>query len=130
MSKDLIQLIRLTDLEEKTPTYALAEQTDLVIIKYGENVSVLYGRCQHRGALMSDATIIGDNIVCGLHNWDYCYDTGVSSYNNSEKLEKFTEIISDGFVCVERDEILSFQKVNPQPFDRDGVSRSLFGYAP
>ncbi len=119
MSKDLIQLIKLSDLKEKTPTYALAEQTDLVIIKYGDNVSVLYGRCQHRGALMSDATIIGNNIVCGLHNWDYRFDTGVSSYNNSEKLEKFTEVISDGFVCVERDEILSFQKANPQPFDRE-----------
>jgi glutamate synthase domain-containing protein 2 len=119
MSKDLIQLINLRELEEKTPTYALAEQTDLVIIKYGKDVSVLYGRCQHRGALMSDATIIGDDIVCGLHNWDYRYDTGVSSYNNSEKLEKFSEIIEDGFVCVDRAEILAFQKSNPQPFNRD-----------
>ncbi len=119
MSNDLIKLIKLEELEEKTPTYALAEQTDLVIVKYGDSVSVLYGRCQHRGALMSDATIIGDDIVCGLHNWDYRYDTGVSSYNNSEKLEKFTEIISGGFVCVNRDEILAFQKDHPQPFNRD-----------
>jgi len=119
MPEHLIELVKFDELKEKTPTYALAEQTDLVVIKYGKNVSVLYGRCQHRGALMSDATIIGDNIVCGLHNWDYRVDTGVSAYNNSEKLEKFTEIISNGFVCVEREEILAFQKSNPQPFDRE-----------
>ena len=75
------------------PAYALAENTDLVLIKYGNNVSVLYGRCQHRGALMSDATIVGDDIVCGLHNWDYRINTGISAYNNSERLHKFNEVI-------------------------------------
>ena len=119
MNNELIQLIKLEELKEKTPTYALAEQIDLVIIKYDEKVSVLYGRCQHRGALMADATIIGENIVCGLHNWDYRYDNGVSSYNNSEKLEKFSEIIADGYVCVKRKEILNFQERQPQPFNRD-----------
>ena len=61
MTNSLIQLSKLEDLKEKMPAYALAENTDLVLIKYGNNVSVLYGRCQHRGALMSDATIVGDD---------------------------------------------------------------------
>ena len=26
---------------------------------------VLYSRCQHRGALMADSYIEGDNIICG-----------------------------------------------------------------
>lgn len=119
MNNQLIKLKKLKELEDKTPTYALAENTDLVLIKYDDNVSVLYGRCQHRGALMSDATIVGDNIVCGLHNWDYRYDTGISSYNNSEKLHKFSEIIEDGYVCVSQAEILAFEKMNPQPFQRE-----------
>ena len=38
MSKQLIQLIKIEDLEEKKPAYALAENTDLVLIKYGENI--------------------------------------------------------------------------------------------
>lgn len=119
MTDQLIKLAKLSDLEDKQPHYALAENTDLVLIKYGSEVSVLYGRCQHRGALMSDAKIIGDDIVCGLHNWDYRYDTGVSAYNNEEKLHKFKEIIKDGFVCVALDEIIAFEKENPQPFNRE-----------
>lgn len=115
---DLIQLVKFSTLEEKKASYALAENTDLVLIRYGDNVSVLYGRCQHRGALMSDATIVGNDIVCGLHNWDYRYDTGVSAYNNSEKLHKFTEQIVDGFVCITRSEVLEFELANPQPFNR------------
>jgi glutamate synthase domain-containing protein 2 len=119
MTDQLIRLAKLSDLKDKQPHYALAENTDLVLIKFGSKVSVLYGRCQHRGALMSDAKIIGDDIVCGLHNWDYRYDTGVSAYNNEEKLHKFTEMIKDGFVCVALDEIKAFEKENPQPFNRE-----------
>ncbi|MEQ9300852.1 MAG: glutamate synthase-related protein [Cyclobacteriaceae bacterium] len=115
---DLIQLAKFSLLEEKKPIYALAENTDLVLIRNEDNVSVLYGRCQHRGALMSDATIVGNDIVCGLHNWDYRYDTGVSAYNNTEKLHKFTEQIVDDFVCIPRSEVLEFESANPQPFDR------------
>ena len=114
-----IQLIALADLKEKDPTHALAENTDLVLIKYGENVSILYGRCLHRGALLSDGAIVGQDLICGLHNWDYRYDTGVSAYNNSEKLHKFQEIIEDGFVYVNRQEILDFERFHPQPFQRD-----------
>ena len=89
MSQDLIQLIALNELSEKTPVHALAENTDLVLIRYGDNVSVLYGRCQHRGALMSDGVIVGDDLICGLHNWDYRYDTGVSAYNNGLLVKRF-----------------------------------------
>ena len=119
MNDELIKLVKIQSLEEKKPAYALAENTDLVLIKYGDNISVLYGRCQHRGALMSDGIIEGDNIVCGLHNWNYRYNTGISSYNNSEKLHKFSEVIEGGYVCVAREEIRTFEKSNPQPFQRD-----------
>ena len=33
------------NLEDRKPAYALFSKTDLVIIKYDENVSVFYGRC-------------------------------------------------------------------------------------
>ena len=65
MSNQLIQLAEVKNLEEKQPVHALAENTDLVLIKYGEKISVLYGRCQHRGALMSDGVVVGDDIDVG-----------------------------------------------------------------
>ena len=69
-----IPIIAWNDLEPLKPAYALAADVDLVVIrlKDEEQVSVLYGRCAHRGALMSDGRIEGGNIVCGLHDWDYC----------------------------------------------------------
>ena len=111
----LKKLIKLSELIEKEPTHGLVNNLDLVIVKYGDKVSVLYGRCLHRGAMMSNGSVDGDNLICGLHGWDYRIDTGVSEYNNEEALHKFQEIIKEGWVCVNEDEINEYLKVNPQP---------------
>ena len=114
-----IKLIALTELEEKKPTYAQVNGLDLVIIKYENEVSVLYGRCLHRGALMADGHIEGDNIICGVHGWDYQYTTGVSAYNNSEVLHKFSSSIGDGWLWLDEEEINKYLIDHPRPFDRD-----------
>ena len=107
------------ELEDRKPAHALVSNVDLVVIRYDESVSVLYGRCAHRGALMSDGSIQGKNIICGVHNWDYQYETGVSSYNNEEKLHKFNAWIEEGHVYVDVDDIEAWEKDNPQPYNRD-----------
>jgi len=107
------------EVADRTPTYALVSGVDLVVIRYDNNVSVLYGRCLHRGALMSDGYISGDNIVCGVHDWDYRYDTGISEYDNDEVLTKFTAWVEDDSLLVNEDEIKEFSIKYPQPFKRD-----------
>ncbi|MDT8415859.1 MAG: glutamate synthase-related protein [Flavobacteriaceae bacterium] len=119
MSLDKIHIAKLSELATKKPTYALVSNTDLVIIKHEKGISVLYGRCHHRGALLSDGYVEGSNLYCGVHNWDYRYDTGVSEYNNDEKLHKFTEIIEGDHLFVDLNEIKDFEQKNPQPFQRD-----------
>jgi methylamine---glutamate N-methyltransferase subunit C len=59
-----------SDLADRTPAYALVGNVDLVVIRRDEDVSVLYGRCLHRGALLADGFVDGENLICGLHNWD------------------------------------------------------------
>ena len=93
-----IQIAKISDLEINKPVHALVVNTDLVITKHDSGISVLYGRCLHRGALMSDGHVEGNNLICGVHGWDYRVDTGVSEYNNSEVLHKFQEYIEDGFL--------------------------------
>lgn len=119
---DFIEAIRIADfeaLEDRKPGHALVENTDLVLIRYGTSVSVLYGRCLHRGALLSDGRVEGENLICGLHNWDYRFDTGVSAYNNDEALPKFDALVHEGGVWIDRVAILAFEELHPQPFQRD-----------
>jgi len=107
------------NLEARKPAYAHISKTDLVIIKYDDNVSVFYGRCLHRGALLADGYIDGDNLICGVHNWDYRLDTGISEYNNEEKLYKFTSLIENGKVYVDEEEIKEFENEFPPNINRD-----------
>lgn len=106
-------------LVDRTPTHALVANVDLVLVRMGDVISVLYGRCAHRGALMADGHIDGDNIICGVHGWDYRIDTGISEYNNSETLPKFDAWVEDGQVLVDEDEIAAWAQAHPQPYNRD-----------
>ena len=113
------QVATLASLEDRTPAYALVDGVDLVVVRYGDEVSVLYGRCLHRGALMADGTVEGNNLICGVHGWDYRVDTGVSAYNNDEALEKFPSWVEDGAVYVDADAIAAWKVSHPQPYERD-----------
>lgn len=110
-----------SSLADRTPAYALIANVDLVVIRFDDQVSVLYGRCLHRGALMSDGHVQGDDLICGVHGWDYRYDTGVSAYNNKEVLHKFSAWISsdDDAVYVDEQEVAAWEEAYPQPYQRD-----------
>ena len=121
--KDLMSPVPVAELEElkdRQPTGILVENTDLVVIKYDDNVSVLYGRCLHRGALLADGHVDNrDNLICGVHGWDYRVDTGVSEYNNEEFLHKFKTAIVDGIVYIDKVDVIAFEELHPQPFNRE-----------
>ena len=74
-------------------------------MRFDDNHSVMYGRCLHRGALMSDGSVKGENLLCGLHGWDYGFRTGISSYDNNERLEKFASWVDGDGLFVDADEI-------------------------
>lgn len=96
-----LPIASLDELTDRVPAHALVANVDLVVIRYDDSVSVLYGRCAHRGALMSDGYVDGDNLICGLHGWDYRLDTGISEYDNSETLPKFESWVEGGRVFVD-----------------------------
>ncbi len=113
-----IRIATWSELPDRQPVGALVSNVDLVIVRFDDNHSVLYGRCLHRGALMADGHISGDNLICGLHGWDYVFQTGVSSYDNSERLHKFPSWVDGDELLVDLDEILVWEKEHPQPYDR------------
>lgn len=117
--KKTLSIAKVSELIDKKPTHALVNGLDLVIVKFDSEVSVLYGRCLHRGALMSDGHVEGNNLICGVHGWDYRVDTGVSEYNNKEVLHKFTTRIEDDNLYVDELEVNAFLEKHPQPFKRD-----------
>ncbi|GJM19039.1 MAG: hypothetical protein DHS20C14_12520 [Phycisphaeraceae bacterium] len=122
-----IPIVTWDDLNPDAPVHVVVANVDLVVVRCTrggtDQVSVLYGRCLHRGALMGDGHVEGENLICGLHGWDYRIDTGVSAYNNDERLHKFSSWVEDHSgttsVLVDEDEIRAWELANPQPYERD-----------
>jgi glutamate synthase domain-containing protein 2 len=114
-----VSIAKFASLKDRKPVHALIAGVDLVIVMFDEELSVFYGRCLHRGALMSDGFVRGNNLICGVHYWDYNVTSGVSEYNNSEILPKFQSWVEDGEVLVDEQEVQEWAKQNPQPFNRD-----------
>jgi glutamate synthase domain-containing protein 2 len=113
-----IQVALLSGLPDRKPQYALVGEVDLVVVRFDDDVSIFYGRCLHRGALLSDGFVRGNNLICGVHYWDYRLDGGVSEYANNEALPKFQSWIENDEVLVDADEISAWALENPQPFNR------------
>lgn len=113
-------IARWSALIDRTPTGALVANVDLVIVRSGDEHSVLFGRCLHRGALMADGTVRGDDLVCGLHGWDYSFRSGISSYHDTERLHRFTSWVDDTAdeLMVDADQIAAWEQKHPQPYDR------------
>jgi len=110
-----------SELQDRQPAYALIAGVDLVVIRYNDEVSVFYGRCLHRGALLADGHVAGLSLVCGVHNWDYRLDSGVSEYNNAEALPRFGAWVDrdQDQVVVDEDEIGAWVTEHPQPYQRE-----------
>ncbi|NOQ26573.1 MAG: Rieske 2Fe-2S domain-containing protein [Bacteroidales bacterium] len=113
-----LRTLEFDELQDRIPIHFELEGLDLVFVRYDDNISVLYGRCLHRGALLAAGYIEGDNLICGLHGWDYRYDTGVSEYNNNEVLYKFKSELKDGYIWIDEDEIKEYQIDHPQTFNK------------
>jgi len=115
-----VRIATLNDLDPAKPARALVANVDLVIVRWPDEdeVSVMYGRCLHRGALLSDGEVRGEDLICGVHGWDYRFRTGVSAYTNDDVLKKFSHWIEDGGVFVDEDEVRDWERCHPQPFDR------------
>ncbi len=117
---DKLRIIEWAELEPMKPAYALAANVDLVVIraKEGNDVTVLYGRCRHRGALLADGRVANGQLSCPLHGSTYRYQTGKNVHYPGADLKRFEAWVDDGAVWVDGDEIRDWEQANPQKYDR------------
>ncbi|MFF5965193.1 glutamate synthase-related protein [Streptomyces collinus] len=115
MSGPFIPVARWDALEDAVPAAAQADGVDLVVVRRGEDVAVLEGRCPHRGALLADGRVDGENIVCGVHGWDFRLDSGVSAYNPAERIHRFAARREGEHVVIDKSELAAYQAGSPAP---------------
>jgi glutamate synthase domain-containing protein 2/nitrite reductase/ring-hydroxylating ferredoxin subunit len=118
---DPVPVIEMGRLEDRTPTACRVDGVDLVVVRWDAQHSVLSGRCRHRGALLADGHMVGDDLICGVHGWDYRLDTGVSSYDSSDRLRRFRSRVIDGAVHIDREEVAEYRALEGLPAGDDPV---------
>ena len=115
-----MRLAAISELPDNAPFAVNAAGVDLVLIRRGADVSALYGRCAHRGALLADGHVDGDVLVCDVHGWRYHVESGVSPVNPAVALATFSVWVHDGVVYVDPSAIAEFARAAPQPYGDDG----------
>ncbi|OCB48365.1 glutamate synthase [Mycobacterium vulneris] len=118
--KAAVHVAKLSDIPEGEPYGTKAGGVDLVLVRVGDDVSALHGRCAHRGARMADGHVEGGALVCDLHGWRYDVNTGVAPANPAVALMKFPAWVTDGEVYVDESAVTAFAKIHPQSFGDDG----------
>ncbi|TRW87896.1 Rieske 2Fe-2S domain-containing protein [Mycolicibacterium sp. 018/SC-01/001] len=114
---DAIPVATFDDLTPDRPFPVSVKGVDIVLIRRGDGVSALSGRCPHRGALLGDGHVDGDVIVCGLHGWRYHAETGVSPVNPSVVLATFPAWVADGVVYLDDTAVEDVMRTGAVTFD-------------
>nr|WP_256735921.1 glutamate synthase-related protein [Mycolicibacterium hippocampi] len=110
----------MDDLTPDKPHPVSVGGVDIILIRRGESVSALNGRCPHRGALLADGRIEGDLVVCGVHGWRYDSETGVSPVNRAVALAKFPAWVSGGDVYLDESSVTDFKRADSVAYEDDG----------
>lgn len=114
---DPVKVIDWLELDDGKPAAVYIDGVDLVVVRWDDHHSVLSGRCRHRGALLADGRVDGPNLICGVHGWDYRMDTGVSSYDTSDRLRRFRSTVTDGSIYIDRSELVEFRQIEGLSLD-------------
>ena len=117
-----VRLATFSALPDRVPSRAQVGEIELVIVRLGEEVSVLYGRCTHRNALLAEGRIEGEMLVCEAHGWDYHCRTGASPVDPEESLARFEPWIEDDGVWVDGAAVRRWRQLTPRDFLDDELA--------
>jgi glutamate synthase domain-containing protein 2/nitrite reductase/ring-hydroxylating ferredoxin subunit len=112
---DPVVLLRWDELPDREPVGVTLFGDELVVVRDGDRHSVLSGRCLHRGARLADGKVVGDDLVCSLHGWDYRIESGISAYDDSQCLHRYASTVVDGAVVVDGEEVRARRRRHPMP---------------
>jgi nitrite reductase (NADH) small subunit len=75
---------------------------ELALFNLGDRFLAIQNRCPHRGGPLSDGMLTGSTVVCALHAWKVCLNTGKVTRPESDAcLATYRTRVQDGLVSIE-----------------------------
>ncbi len=105
--QDLLYLAKEDDIIEGNPIPATVDGLPpLVIFRVDGKIFVTDNLCTHGNALLSDGFQDGGIIECPFHGGAFDISTGAPSrFPCQTALKTYTPILSEGYVCLSRNEL-------------------------
>lgn len=107
---DWIPVARLVQVDEAVPFGVHIEGIDLVVVRSGDRVTVLEGRCPHQGTLLSDGHIENGVLTCVSHGWKFNATTGQHVANSKICLKTMPSRIDRETVQIPREALDQWKK--------------------
>jgi nitrite reductase (NADH) small subunit len=79
---------------------------DIAIFNLGDRFVAVENRCPHKSGPLADGIVSGDTVVCPLHAWKMCLDTGkgVNGPSAGRCVETFRTRVEGEIVLLEMNE--------------------------
>ncbi len=109
MDPDKLQSIaRLADVADRVPTRARLGRVELVVVRFGSELSVFHGLCPHQGTPLVTGSMAGTTLRCPSHEWCFDARTGERVDRPGACLHRFEARTRDGEVLVDACEVGQF----------------------
>jgi nitrite reductase (NADH) small subunit len=78
-------------------------EEEVAIFNLGDRFLAIENRCPHRGGPLSDGIVSGSTVVCPLHAWKVCLESGKVTKPSEERacLVSYRTRLEDGLVLIE-----------------------------
>ena len=104
MPEDLIQEAKTDDCPPGSVITVTVNNVDIALCNYDGQFFALNNRCPHRGGQLGDGRLVGSDLYCPLHGWDFDVRTGISRYNTLDNVECYEVHVRNGKVfLIEKD---------------------------
>ncbi len=93
---------------------------EIAIFNLGDRFLAVENRCPHRGGPLSDGIVSGSTVVCPLHAWKVCLESGEVTKPAEERacVTSYRTRLEDGLILIEL------------PADRFAVQEDRFNAMP
>lgn len=117
----LVCIAQYSCLKDRIPVPARVADVDLIVLRVDDNLSVLLGRCPHRGGRLEKGRIEGDHLICPYHGWDFQVQSGQSTCLPGEAIERFPFFRQGDDVLVDEEQIRAWRRVTPLAFENEDL---------
>lgn len=76
---------------------------EIAIFNLGKRFVAVENRCPHRGGPLADGIVSGESVVCPLHSWKVCLDSGAVKRPQEREacVRSFPVQVVKGIVCAD-----------------------------